>query len=508
MSAEAWKNRITAVLLYAVLFVVSAPCAYTAEVLDSKLLQEIFPSSLRVTDKGSVVGVSFRVADCPCYALTDNKSIVRYIFVFPTEEERKPRKPTPKTQAAAKQLAAFLSQGYGTAELTPFSVQECGYVISLIPPSQSRTYIYDDSFLGMQTSKLISQLIRQKGIFYRCDGGELSIKMSGTSAENNYSYVSFPLFKSNADVIGFVPGRYTRRSDEKIVASAVTLLDLSTPYDPSDYPRYSSKLKDVRSLTGATKCIGMSYEWAMVSYRNRYYIGSESDLKDFIRNKKRGGNAGKFDFPQQSDSMPSIEADGIAQGAPAGKGDGGGKITIEQICDFFHCSPPIVQDDCACLLVGNCRVVIPLPHKEGTDVPSLLRLPVRYVCIHTPAKEDRERLLSQYAELMSFMLTAADFPPAKIADHPSDKTIKFLFFPTGIAPNADLEDKVQALLNADDFPDTKVHAWPEKNRAGKDIPDEWKKLATLLPEARDNAKPLTPDAALKDYMDYLLRLMK
>lgn len=517
MSAAAWKNKTIAVLLYAVLSVIFAPCAHAAKVLDSTLLQNLFPSGRPVKDYGRTVGVAFRVANCPCYALTGKKSIVSYIFVFPAEEERKPRKPTPKTQAAAEHLTEFLAQGYGKAKLHPFSVQESGYVISVNPPRYNASE-YGKSFLGLPTDVLISLLINQKGTFHRCDGGELSIKMPAGSAENDSCHVSFSLFKRNADIISFAPGRYTRRSDEKIVTSAVSILDLSTPYTPADYPRYSAILKDVRSSIGATKCIGMSYEWVMVSYRNRYYIGSEADLKDFIRNKKRGGYTGKFGFPQQSDSIPSIgdevtpKEKGPAQGTPlAPEEDKSGEITAEQICDYFHCPDPVEQGGCVCLLLDNCRVVIPLPDAGDAHGQSPLRLPIKNLYIRALAQSDEPPASQRHASLLGFMLTQPDSDGPEVGVHPSDNTISLLNFPNGIAPKEPKEEEVKELLHADGFPDTEVHPWPEKSRAGETIREDWQALVTLKPDGtplRKEATPLSPEAALKNYMEYLLRLMK
>lgn len=514
MPKEGRRNRSGAVCLLAVLLLVWASYVQAAETLVSSRLQETFRSCSPVRFGDDNVGISFRTEDCPCFALTDSGSIVRYIFVFPPEKGRKSRQTQEKVRATAERLADFLEKRYGGTKLIPFSVPENGYVISIKPPRYT-SYTYYSHFLNDQTYRFISRMIERGGIFHHFEDGELTIKMPGGVVESEACYLSLPVYNGQAEVVGFVPERSVRRSDEKIAESVAAVLKLSEPYTSDNRSSYSTLIKNMKNATGATKCIGVGYRWGMVLYRNRCYVGSEQDLTRFIRNKKRSNVFGKIDYPRQSDDIPDSadeNTDKQTETTPSttdrATEGGNGKITIEQICTFFHCTPPIVQDDCACLLIGNCRVVIPLPHKEKTDAPSLLRLPVRYVCIHTPAKEDGERLLAQYAGLMSFMLTATDFPPAKIADHPSDKTIKFLFFPTGIAPNAALEDKVKALLHADNFPDTEVRAWPEKNRAGKDIPDKWKELTTLRPDAQDNAKPLTPDAALKDYIEYLQRLMK
>ncbi len=504
MLTAAWKNKAVAALLYAVLFVVSAPCAHAAEVLDSALLQKLFPSARRVEDARRLAGIVFRTANCPCYALVDDRLIVRHILVFPPEKGAKSRKGVSKTRTTAEQLAAFLTQHYGKVKLHSFSVQESGYVISITPP-RAYASVVKRSALGLRTSSLISRLIDgHEGTFHRCDGGELAIKVSGSSVENDFCHISFSLFKCDADVIGFVPGRYMRRSDEKVVMAAVSILDLPDPYSPLYY-RYNTKIKEIRSSTGATKCIGFDDEWAMVSYRRQYYIGAELHLRDFIRNKKRSGYAGKFDFPQQSDNIPSIEdkedapkEKEIAQVTPpAAAEDKSGGITVEQICDYFGCHYPVEKEGCACLRFDNCRIVIPLPDASHANGQSPLRLPIQALYVRTPEGGVGSRPSQRHALFLSFMLMQSASDASTVGVHPTDNTISLLKFPNGIAPGEPKEEEVKKLLHAGNFPDTYIHPWPEQSRAGEPIRSDWKTLITPK-----------PDAALKIYMEYLKRLME
>jgi len=504
MLTAAWKNKAVAALLFAVLFAIFAPCAQAAEMLDSTRLQHLFPSARQVKDNNDLAGIVFRIANCPCYALVDSRTTVRYIFVFQPEKERKSRKGVSKAQTTAEQLAKFLSQSYGKAELHTFFDQESGYVISIFPPQYS-AYAYSSSSRIKRTSSLIAWLVGKKGTFHHCDGGELTLQVSTGSADNDVCYVSLFLFKSYADIIGFVPGRYTRRSDEKIVMSAASILNLRTPYDPESHYRYDSKVKEIRNSTGATKCIGFTDEWAMVVHRRRYYIGNEKELSNFIRRKKLSGYARKFDFPQQSDSIPSA---GDEENTPKEKGaaqetstpsaaeeNKSGGITTEQICDYFDCSYFVEKDGCACFRFDNCRVVIPLPDAGKTDGQSPSRLPIQTLYVYTTGQSTGARPSQSHALFLSFMLSVSDC--STVGLHPLDNTISVLKFRNGKAPKTPKEAVVKELLHAGNFPDTQVHPWPEKSRAGKAIPGGW--LTLITPK---------PDAALKDYMEYLLRLMK
>lgn len=281
-------------------------------------LQRLFPSVKNNDTARKGTGLPFRVEGYPCVALPDSGRI-RYVFIFPTENGKKSEKAMQDTRPSVERLRRFLENQYGQASLHPFEDGESGYAIAINSLDSTSSQTSSNFPFGSSPYSFITFITKQGGKFHRCEGTDIVMKTRCARVPKDTCYISFSLIDNTVDAVGFVPGRSSRQSRDKLMESVAATLHTSTMTKPRNANSATNGIKYIAT----TSVYSGSSATLIATYRNRYYVGLSDEIESFIHSRRQGFPDSRFSYPSASDSIPYKQNEVGTAGARSDKQEEG-----------------------------------------------------------------------------------------------------------------------------------------------------------------------------------------